>query len=655
MMQLADELGHRVAHQAGVGIERHHILDAVGDCVCAGQIAGILVATQQQIQLMQLPALALPAHPDALARVELASPVQQIEALLAVEGIFCTERGDLGFGVVQDFQVGGGFLGRAVLPVTEEREIDLATRICEVVHLDVANELVDDVPAGDHAGHDQQRAGLLRNAILEFVAYEPCRFDEVGDQGVEQPGCTLGSRQSKQKQEEDEHGPRHSCIGEEPADNDHGEQGKQDDGRRNGDPVEPPHPANAALQEWRPVAHLRFQLLPSTPDEKGTDILFAGGLLLRRFLLGKFDCPPGDLDLRSGRAAGKLLDAVAVAVARAEIEIGIVRPFPENPVDMRDILEPDAPLGIVDLSQALDDIAHGDVAGSEAAVLRHHHVLGVRPRPLKPLLKPRHRKIGRLRGVPQPVEELRHEGVVLRERLYVLQDAGTGGLVVEPDDGVSRIIGLDPHSPRAIHAHGNTAKILDQDEAQDRGECPELADLQWIGFLETLHHGGKRILGDGAVRMRDVEPGKRHDPRHLLPVYLYPRQLLVEAPREVAPDFLDCLFNDIVVIQKPFCRRRDGGARIDISRNGAIDPEDLLVVGAMPREELELRKFRQVLQPVAAETPSQLPQFVIRQIARPDRVIVVDLLGVWITRRGGWGAVKGHGFGFWLRLTSRLA
>src|SRR5690606_24447771 len=118
---------------------------------------------------------------------------------------------------------------------------------------------------------------------------------------------------------------------------------------------------------------------------------------------------------------------------------------------------------------------------------------------------------------------------------------------------------------------------------------------------------------------------------------------------------LDCLFDDIAVVQKPFRRRRDRGTRIDISRDGAIDPEDLLVVGAMPREELELRKFRQVLQPVAAETPSQLPQFVIRQIARPDRVIVVDLLGVWITRRGGWGAVKGHGFGFWLRLTSRLA
>lgn len=85
MVELADELCHGIAHQARVGIQRHDILDVLRNDIGAGKECRVAVTPQQQVQLVQLATLALPAHPDVFGRIVEATTVQQVEPSLAVE------------------------------------------------------------------------------------------------------------------------------------------------------------------------------------------------------------------------------------------------------------------------------------------------------------------------------------------------------------------------------------------------------------------------------------------------------------------------------------------------------------------------------------------------------------------------------------------
>lgn len=67
MVHLADQLRHRIAHQARIGVQRHDIFDTFRNDIRAAEERRVLVAAQQHVQLMQLAALALPAHPAASA------------------------------------------------------------------------------------------------------------------------------------------------------------------------------------------------------------------------------------------------------------------------------------------------------------------------------------------------------------------------------------------------------------------------------------------------------------------------------------------------------------------------------------------------------------------------------------------------------------
>ncbi|MFW8644073.1 hypothetical protein ACOJBO_22375 [Rhizobium beringeri] len=74
--------------------------------------------------------------------------------------------------------------------------------------------------------------------------------------------------------------------------------------------------------------------------------------------------------------------------------------------------------------------------------------------------------------------------------------------------------------------------------------------------------------------MSDIEPGKHEGARHLDAADDHGRQFAIEAAREVAPHLLDRLFDDIVIVQQPFCRRRDRLAGFDVGRRGPVDAQD---------------------------------------------------------------------------------
>src|SRR5690606_41693707 len=79
MYHLADQPRDRVTSGARVGIESHHVNDILRQWSIKRQEGGVAVAAQEEIELVQLSALALPAHPATLRRIVEPVTVQQVE------------------------------------------------------------------------------------------------------------------------------------------------------------------------------------------------------------------------------------------------------------------------------------------------------------------------------------------------------------------------------------------------------------------------------------------------------------------------------------------------------------------------------------------------------------------------------------------------
>ncbi len=281
-------------------------------------------------------------------------------------------------------------------------------------------------------------------------------------------------------------------------------------------------------------------------------------------------------------------------------------------------------------------------------MLGAHRLLGGATGLFQPFFQPGYGKAGVLRAVAQAVEELGGEGVVVGQRLNARQKFGAGGRIVQTDDLVGHLVGLAAHAAGTVDAGGNAAQVLDQHIADHRGQRPELADLQHLGLLEALDHRGQALLRHGAVGMGHIKPGDQGGAGQFHTADAHLGQLAIELAREVAADLLDRFFDDVVVVQEPFGRRRDGGAGFDICCGGPIDPQDLLLVLLMPGEEIELHEARQLPGAFATQQDPDLGQLFHRGIGGADRIVMIDLLGLRFASGIGFG-VKKHGRGFYIQ------
>ncbi|MCY1500932.1 hypothetical protein D9M68_349900 [compost metagenome] len=327
MVDLADELRHRIAHQARVGIERHHVLHVVRHRVGALQERGVAVAAKQHVQFVQLAALALPTHPHAFLLVEQAAAMQEMEARLAIIGVARRKLSDLALGVVEHIGIGARLLNLAIGPVAEQREINLAARVGEVVHLEIAHEFVDMVALGNQARYDDEGAGMLGNSVEEFIADKSRWSDEQRHQRVEQAHRAFGRRQREQKQHDQLRAVRNIHRTDEGIDGDHRQDRQEDVRAGDREPVELAADTDDGLQQRRSIADLLLEHLALLADEEGSDVR----LLQRHFGLGRSlrlaHHLDGDLRHLVFAVTGttrELLDRVAILVARAEIERRIV-------------------------------------------------------------------------------------------------------------------------------------------------------------------------------------------------------------------------------------------------------------------------------------------------------------------------------------------
>ena len=202
----ADQSRRGAAGQLGVGVERDHEADRRRHLEVLDHERRVGRAAEQAIELVQLAALALPAHPATLALAPETPAVEQIEAGLTVAGgaVAPVELGDAGARRGQQGLVVGGVLLRAVRPVGQQREAERAVVVGEVVNTQVRDLLGDLRPAGQERRHDHEGLQLGRHAVGQLEPRQRARREHLDDRSVDERGGRIGSREGRERREGDE-------------------------------------------------------------------------------------------------------------------------------------------------------------------------------------------------------------------------------------------------------------------------------------------------------------------------------------------------------------------------------------------------------------------------------------------------------------------
>ena len=139
----ADQLLRGVAGQARVGVEGDAVADGGEDRGVSGlhREARVRGSPQQAVPLLDLAALALPAHPHALGRVPLPHAVGEVEAVAAALGVACVEGRDAGARGVEDRLVLRHLARGGVREIAEDREVDARIEVAQRQHLEVLEQL----------------------------------------------------------------------------------------------------------------------------------------------------------------------------------------------------------------------------------------------------------------------------------------------------------------------------------------------------------------------------------------------------------------------------------------------------------------------------------------------------------------------------------
>lgn len=228
---------------------------------------------------------------------------------------------------------------------------------------------------------------------------------------------------------------------------------------------------------------------------------------------------------------------------------------------------------------------------------------------------------GILRAIAQAIEQLGGEGGVLCVCAEIGQDRLPVGAVVGGQDLVCHIVGDLTHLTGSIDPDRQPAQIFDQHEAQQRRQRPEFADLQRLDRLKTLDDGLEHRRRNGTVRMCDIGPGQRQRARHAAAVRQFQgRQLAIEAARQVALDLENGLFDQVIVVEQPLCRRRDRLAPRLRRIGRPVDFQNLLGAVADTGLKIEGRQPEQICEVAFRQAFTEQPKALFGQVIGADRL-----------------------------------
>ncbi len=268
--------------------------------------AGVRRLPQQPVELVQLAALALPAHPAPLLRVPAPLAVEEEEAVGAVPRV---QPVDALAGDVQQRLVAGEDLLVGVAEIGEQREVQVPVAVGEEADLEVVEERVDLRSPAHQRRHGHDGPVARGDALAHVELRQLARRDERGHEQVEQVDDQLAHRQHRDGGDQPQPGAGRTVVG----------RVREQAGHRNGDgdanraqvakrrmaEDEAAHP----FAHRRRIAELGLELEAAARDEVVADVMLA--VVIRRRAHGGVrqpDRPPRDIPFRQMGAARQLLD-----------------------------------------------------------------------------------------------------------------------------------------------------------------------------------------------------------------------------------------------------------------------------------------------------------------------------------------------------------
>ena len=575
-----DELRGGVARQLRVGVQRDDVANTGQRAGVAHDVreslarARLRLAAQQRIQVGELAALALMAHPYPLARIPAARSMEQEEGVARVavgrRAIARVERGNLRAGRRHQHLVAWQMLAGGIVEVGQQTIVQVGVAIGQEAHLQRLDQRIDALGTAEQGGHDDQGARGGPDAVGKIHARQGLGHDQQRGRPVHQGQRELARGQQQQRSDGQQAPPRPTECAVDLAQR-AGRQRQRAQPHRAAVQYEP-RAAGAPLQSepgWSARAGGLLERLTARPDEVEADmsaprIGFGAGRWAG--IAGQLHGKLRHLGLRPCTQARDAFDRMAVLVAGAEIHLRVDagRVGAQGLLHAAQRLDELAPVHSAEQAQAADAVADSDLAGGLLLALGMHQLFDGLARLGQALLHPgqRHRQ----RGAPalQTARELGHEGARhLRLRTQHVGDyqdqvgrrlGCDGQHLVGPDGGPVTLFAAGGN------AGGDPAQVFDQCQPQHDRNGPQLAEQQRLHALVGRHEAAQGAAGDATVAVRDEFQRQVIDPRqparHAVDRFArQARQLAAVAARQVPARDADLFLDEVEVVEQPLRRR----------------------------------------------------------------------------------------------------
>ena len=557
-----DQRAGRSAREPRVGVERQDVADGREDRHVADdlRVARSRGSAEEAVELLDLPALPLPAHVEALFRIPRAAPMEEKKAVVPPGRVTVVQLLDPGARRLEDFAVVRKRLGLGVEKVAEEGEVDVHVQVPESLHFEVVDQTAHPLHAREERRDDDHRPRALGHAAGKVQPREPARGHEPGRDALDQRDGDL-ARGQQNEEGRGKLGPDGRTARPERRDRDEDAEKREPRDGREVYGVRPHEKRTPdAAEERQAEGHVRLEVGPSPADEVIAHV--RGPFLRVRAVCG----PPGardgterHADLRLARGVGQLLDRVAVEVPALEIHApvdarGVTL---QNLLDEAHALDVQAPVHRRYEAQARDGVRHGRLLGREPLMLRPYSVFRGRP-----VFGEAPRQFGALRGearieLAHVREELGHEGRIqdLRERHGVV-----AALEARPD--LVRSAAPLPPREKAVR---EAAEVLEQRQLQDAGPSPQLADRERRHGLIRLQKARQALEIEASVSRADELDRHGIQPRRAgMLAGSQLRKLAVVARRQVVTNGPGLGLEQMEVVEQPLRGGRDRLASMDV-------------------------------------------------------------------------------------------
>jgi hypothetical protein len=360
----ADHRCGGAARQLRVGVEGDDVANvayfAYATCLDRERVE---CTFEKLVQVEQLAALALPAHPYALACVEGAQTVEECEAAAALPAVTIVQLVDEIDGQLDQWVVVVlTRLGDRIRKIGDEREVQVGVLVGEIADFEFGNQLTQLRLVHEQCGHGDKCACFFGNAgAVEVDLGEGAGFKQSGDGVVDEVDDALRDGQDQEHEGPGEIGKavrlRHDRYNQRGDEQD----GQDFDGRDVEEVGVVARGDAYALEQRRAVAGSVRQRAKAVVNEIEADVRLAeiharvdNGALLR--LGGQAERFARDLKLGHVGVAGQAGHAFAIRFAAVEVHlrVGAGGVFAEHVVKQDQRLGHNFPVGVAQLAEAFD-------------------------------------------------------------------------------------------------------------------------------------------------------------------------------------------------------------------------------------------------------------------------------------------------------------